>query len=106
MAIIAVFTMGAALPMVMGLLSMLGYKLTTVTGVSISILVGFSADYPLHLAKAYTDSDAATPRERVADAMNHIATAIISAATSTFSASIFLFFTTTLLFQRFGVFMV
>jgi hypothetical protein len=83
----------------------LGGTLGSARSVCITILVGFSVDYTVHLAVAYIHSKKNTTYERVIDALSAMGVSVSAAALSTFTSSLFLFAATFAFFLQFGIFM-
>jgi PERQ amino acid-rich with GYF domain-containing protein len=101
----------------LGLFELFGWTLGIIEAVSLSILVGNSLDYCIHLSEGYVATDqrhlhflsrfqfteAATPRvKRVLSAISFIGVSIISSALTTFLATIPLLGAKILLFTRFA----
>uniref|UniRef100_A0A673JBD8 Protein dispatched homolog 3-like n=1 Tax=Sinocyclocheilus rhinocerous TaxID=307959 RepID=A0A673JBD8_9TELE len=125
---VAVFTAHPLLllPMLLSILGMvclvvavmywLGWELGAVEAISLSILVGSSVDYCLHLVEGYllagdTDtsglanhsSESSIKRQtRTLEAANHVGVAIVSSAVTTVISTIPLFFCVIVPFAKFG----
>eukprot|EP00039_Didymoeca_costata_P010145 m.136049 g.136049 ORF g.136049 m.136049 type:complete len:2274 (-) comp14722_c0_seq4:389-7210(-) len=112
---------------VLGLFSMLGYKLGAIEAVSLSILVGTCVDYVIHMMEGYLEADpdhAAGSREEALRALMQVKTdlsarewrmktaivtvgvPVVSSAITTGGSAIFLTFASLLIFSRFGVIVV
>ncbi|KAA0713652.1 Protein dispatched -like protein 3 [Triplophysa tibetana] len=102
--------------LVVAVMYWLGWEMGAVEAISLSILVGSSVDYCLHLAEGYllagdivtsglTDhgSDSSIKRQlRTLEAANHVGVAIVSSAVTTVISTIPLFFCVIVPFAKFG----
>ncbi|KXJ26710.1 Patched domain-containing protein 2 [Exaiptasia diaphana] len=112
LSIIAIFTILGVLCFVVGIFYLVEWQLGAVEAISLSILVGTSVDYCVHLIDGYIISGRYVPRHltrnkdirswRTAAAVSHIGSSILSSAMTTIAASIPLCFTTIQLFAKFG----
>ena len=80
----------------------MGWTFGVVEAISVTIFVGFSVDYCLHLANGYNESEYLTSYGRTKDALTHIGGSVLSASITTIGASFFLLFCEIVIFQRFG----
>ena len=74
----------------------------TFESVVLTLIVGVSADYSIHVALAYSRSRNVTRKERVRDALEDIGLSITSGVFTTLGACAFMFFTTLKFFPQFG----
>ncbi|KAI7797536.1 protein dispatched homolog 3 isoform X1 [Triplophysa rosa] len=102
--------------LVVAVMYWLGWEMGAVEAISLSILVGSSVDYCLHLVEGYllagdivtsglTDhsSDSSIKRQlRTLEAANHVGVAIVSSAVTTVISTIPLFFCVIVPFAKFG----
>ncbi|XP_071259393.1 protein dispatched homolog 3-like isoform X2 [Salvelinus alpinus] len=101
--------------LVVAIMYWLGWELGAVEAISLSILVGSSVDYCLHLVEGYLlagETLPATPehtmdlsakrQRRTLDAVNHVGVAIVSSAVTTVISTIPLFFCVIVPFAKFG----
>uniref|UniRef100_A0A672IHZ9 Dispatched RND transporter family member 3 n=1 Tax=Salarias fasciatus TaxID=181472 RepID=A0A672IHZ9_SALFA len=95
--------------LVVALMYWLGWEMGAVEAISLSILVGSSVDYCLHLVEGYllagetTASDLAAERQRrTLEAVNHVGVAIVSSAVTTVISTVPLFFCVIVPFAKFG----
>lgn len=99
--------------LVVAVMYWLGWEMGAVEAISLSILVGSSVDYCLHLVEGYllaTESlsaectlDASMKRQRrTVEAVNHVGVAIVSSAVTTVISTIPLFFCVIVPFAKFG----
>lgn len=85
-AAMALFSMVAIISAVIAILVYLGVKFGIVEAISLTILVGISVDFSLHLAEAFTRSHFTTRGLRGVDAVSRVGYPIFSAALTTMSA--------------------
>ncbi|XP_020512768.2 protein dispatched homolog 3 [Labrus bergylta] len=101
--------------LVVAIMYWLGWEMGAVEAISLSILVGSSVDYCLHLVEGYLlagdamlstpgqNSDLATERQRrTLEAVNHVGVAIVSSAVTTVISTVPLFFCVIVPFAKFG----
>ncbi|KAK3246752.1 hypothetical protein CYMTET_43724, partial [Cymbomonas tetramitiformis] len=96
----------AVLVSVGGILYQIGWDLGFLELICISILIGVSTDFVLHYCYAYIRTpldESRAMRSKVA--LHEMASPIISAASTTFAASMMLFFCQLLFFSKFGTIM-
>ena len=90
---------------VIGFISLLGWSLGLFECVCITLLVGFSVDYTVHLAIIYAESDPGLPRhERVRHAFDTLGVSVVAGAISTFGACAWLQAATITFLTKFGSF--
>ncbi|XP_029959796.1 protein dispatched homolog 3 [Salarias fasciatus] len=101
--------------LVVALMYWLGWEMGAVEAISLSILVGSSVDYCLHLVEGYLlagettasaaghNMDLAAERQRrTLEAVNHVGVAIVSSAVTTVISTVPLFFCVIVPFAKFG----
>jgi len=89
---------------VIGLVTALGWTLGTVESILISILAGFSVDYVVHLAHAYSGAYG-TNHERIRTAFGEMGTPVLSGMLTSVLASLPLFICQIVFFSKFGTFL-
>ena len=87
-AVLALVSLVAVVATVLGIFAVAGWSLGIVEAVSITILVGLSCDFALHLAEAYSQSPFRGRAERGKDAVTRVGSPIVAAGTTTFAAVI------------------
>ncbi|CAL8247658.1 unnamed protein product [Merluccius merluccius] len=100
---------------VVAIMYWLGWELGAVEAISLSILVGSSVDYCLHLVEGFLlagetiatlpDNNLDSPgkrQRRALEAVNHVGVAIVSSAVTTVIATVPLFFCVIVPFAKFG----
>ncbi|KAM9298786.1 protein dispatched homolog 3 [Gastrophryne carolinensis] len=99
--------------LVVTIMYFLGWEMGAVEAISLSILVGSSVDYCVHLVEGYLlagenlplhlmEDPAGSRQWRVAEAVRHVGVAIVSSAITTVIATIPLFFCIIAPFAKFG----
>uniref|UniRef100_A0AAR2KH50 SSD domain-containing protein n=1 Tax=Pygocentrus nattereri TaxID=42514 RepID=A0AAR2KH50_PYGNA len=102
--------------LVVAVMYWLGWEMGAVEAISLSILVGSSVDYCLHLVEGYLlagdlttlplhhySLDPSTKRQqRTVEAVNHVGVAIVSSAVTTVISTVPLFFCVIVPFSKFG----
>lgn len=88
---------------VLGLMSLLGWKLGISESLAIVILIGFSIDYVVHLAAHYVGSPHEKRYERMKYAYKEMGVSIFAGAITTAGSGMFLCMSTTLIFFKFGI---
>ncbi|CAJ1068606.1 protein dispatched homolog 3 [Xyrichtys novacula] len=101
--------------LVVAVMYWLGWEMGAVEAISLSILVGSSVDYCLHLVEGYLlagETMPSTPgqnlepaverRRRTLEAVNHVGVAIVSSAVTTVISTVPLFFCVIVPFAKFG----
>ncbi|XP_010792451.1 patched domain-containing protein 2 [Notothenia coriiceps] len=101
--------------LVVAIMYWLGWEMGAVEAISLSILVGSSVDYCLHLVEGYLlagETMTSTPghnsepgverQRRTLEAVNHVGVAIVSSAVTTVISTVPLFFCVIVPFAKFG----
>jgi len=105
LALFALFSVFSIVLSMVALMKLLGYKLGVLESLALSILVGISIDYTLHLAIAYVGTpEKLSVEERMSRACKHSGISIISGAITTSLSGFVLIFSTTAFFTTFGLF--
>ena len=73
-----------------------------IEAISVTVFVGFSVDYCLHLANSYSESDRLSRYGKARDALVQTGVSVVSASITTIGASCFLFWCKIQVFKRFG----
>ena len=87
------------------LFAVLGYTFGAIEAVGVTIFVGMSVDYALHMAHGYHSAHGSTRFEKIRDALTHLGISIIGGAVTTAGAAVFLFFCHMYLFVQLGTMM-
>ena len=107
--VVSVFTMLSIILIVITLMGFLfavmGYTFGAIEAVGVTIFVGMSVDYALHMAHGYHGAHGDTRFEKIRQALAHLGVSIIGGAATTAGAAIFLFFCHMYLFIQLGTMM-
>ena len=87
------------------LFAVMGYTFGAIEAVGVTIFVGMSVDYALHMAHGYHGAHGDTRFEKIRQALAHLGVSIIGGAATTAGAAIFLFFCHMYLFIQLGTMM-
>ena len=101
-AILATTSLVVIVLTVLGTFSLAGWTLGIVEAVSITILVGLSCDFSLHLAEAFTKSKYALKNDRAKDAVAKVGKPVIAAGITTFAAVVPMLGCTIQVLNKFG----
>lgn len=105
MAVFAGLTIACIILCVLGTMDLLGWELGTIESICLTIVAGFSVDYVVHLAHAYTHSTSALRAERVRDALGEMGISVLSGMATSVLASVPLFLCIIMTFNKFGSFL-
>lgn len=97
---LAIFSIGGIVASLICFMVWIGWSLGLIESICITILVGLSVDYVIHIAHAFNESRFATRAVRLQDALTDIGVSVLSASITTFLGSFVLFFTYILFFLR------
>jgi hypothetical protein len=107
--VISLVTMTVIILIVITLLGFLfagmGYTFGAIEAIGVTIFVGMSVDYALHMAHGYHSASGEKRTEKIRGALTHLGVSIIGGAITTAGASIFLFFCHMYLFIQLGTMM-
>ena len=101
---LATGTIGLVVLWVCGLMGMYGWDLDPYIATCITILVGFSVDYVVHMAMGYNESNVDERAGKVAEALCTMGISVTAGALSTAGAATLLLFATIVFFGTFGKF--
>ena len=88
-----------------GFMVMAGWQLGTIEGMCITICIGFSVDFVVHIAIAYVESDIALQRyERTTKALAEMGISVMGAFFTTAISSFIMVFSPMIPFSKFGIF--
>jgi len=102
--VFATLSILATLVSVLGILTMFGWTLGSVEAILISILAGFSVDYVVHLAHAFSHNYG-TLEERIIDTFSEMGSPVLSGMITSVLASLPLFACSLQFFEKFGSFL-
>ena len=101
---LATGTIGLIVLWVCGLMGMYGWDLDPYIATCVTILVGFSVDYVVHMAISYNESQLDNREGKVSEAVCSMGISVTAGALSTAGAASFLLFATIVFFGTFGTF--
>jgi hypothetical protein len=78
------------------------WEFGVIEAISVTVFVGLSVDYCLHIANSFNESGAATTYLRVRSGLTQTGVSVVGAAITTIGSSFFLLFCDIKLFQQFG----
>tara|TARA_B110000090_G_scaffold115090_1_gene128300 strand:+ start:92 stop:733 length:642 start_codon:yes stop_codon:yes gene_type:complete len=104
--LLAAFTIGLIVITVVGFIKMLDWVLNPYIATCITILVGFSVDYTVHMAVAFAEAGSMvhSRKDKVTLAVGTMGVSVTAGALSTAGASAFLLGATITFFNNFGIF--
>merc|ERR1712216_849254 len=85
------------------LFAIVGFEFGAIEAVGVTIFVGMSVDYCLHVAHGYHSSESITKKEKTTEALTALGVSILGAALTTASSSAFLFPCRIYLFVQLGI---
>ena len=101
----AMFTIACAVFVVIGSVVLLGWELNIMESTNLSLAVGLSVDFTIHLGVAYRQVDAHDRETRSLQALRTLGAAITMAALTTFTAGAFMMPATVLSYVQLGTFL-
>ncbi|EDQ89828.1 dispatched-like protein [Monosiga brevicollis MX1] len=104
LSVMAIVAIGGVVTTLIAFIVWLGWSLTVIESICLTILVGLSVDYVIHLGVAYQESKASTRFGRMRDALVVMGISVFSASVTTLLAAIVLTATTIIFFFKFGLF--
>lgn len=102
--LLATLTIGLITCCVVGVIPMAGWKLGVLESLNLTLVVGLSVDYVVHLAQGYVEANEGKRLARVQTTLSHVGISVLSGACSTLGASVFMFGAKILFFFQFGIF--
>ncbi|XP_070577305.1 protein dispatched homolog 1-like isoform X2 [Ptychodera flava] len=101
----ATLSIGLTTGCVIGVIPLAGWKLGLLESLNLSLIVGLAVDYVVHLAEGYHLSPKEDRLGRLHDMLEHVGVSVVSGATTTLGASMFMLFAQIKFFMQFGIFM-
>lgn len=83
----------------------LGWEISVIESINLSLVVGLAVDYVVHLSEAYHTSPQKHRVDKVRDMLEHMGVSVISGAFSTLGAASFMMAAQIQFFLQFGVFL-
>ena len=101
----ATATIGCIVVMVLGMVYYAGWKIGVLESLNLTLVVGLSVDYVVHLAHAYVEAPPTNRTEKVHFALVNVGVSILSGALTSLGSSMFMLFAEIVFFFQFGLFM-
>lgn len=102
--ILATFTIAMITCSVLATITLLGWKLGVLESLNMTLVVGLSVDYVVHLAEGYMELEGGNRLQRTKHALGHVGISVVSGACSTLGASVVMFAGKIIFFIQFGTF--
>lgn len=103
MSLFAVLNLAGIILAMLGFFYLIGWKLGAIEAISVTILVGLSVDFALHISEAYAKSKFRARGARTREAIQRMGPSIFAAALTTIIACLPLLLTTILVLKFFGI---
>lgn len=103
--ILATFTIAMITCGVLATIALFGWKLGVLESLNMTLVVGLSVDYVVHLAEGYVELEGGNRLLRTKHALGHVGISVVSGACSTLGASVFMLASKIIFFMQFGIFM-
>lgn len=103
--ILATFTIAMITCSVLATITLLGWKLGVLESLNMTLVVGISVDYVVHLAEGYIELEEGNRLSRIKHSLGHVGISVLSGACSTLGASVFMLASKIVFFMQFGIFM-
>jgi hypothetical protein len=106
-AFLAMVNVAGLIACILGMMQLMGWEMGVIESISITVLVGLSVDYVVHLANSYIETNPLTPhrKERVSNAFGEMGVTVFGGAITSLGASAMLFACYFQTFFKFGGFM-
>lgn len=104
-ALLALVNIAGIIASILGMMVALGWELDSIESICLTILVGLSVDYVVHLANCYMESPFPDRNNRVRTALAEMGITVLGGAITSLGASAMLFACYLQFFQKFGGFM-
>ena len=88
----------------LGMMTVLGWKLGVLESLNLTLVVGLAVDYVVHLAEGYMELKHESRLARVHHTLKHVGISVLSGACTTLGASVFLLAAKIVFFLQFGIF--
>ena len=102
--VLATFSVGSVVASFVAFMVLSDWRLGIIEAVCTMVAVGLSIDYILHVAGAYVRAPSGTREERAREALRMVGISVVSGASTTVGASLFLLGCTMTFFTKFGLF--
>lgn len=102
--VLATLTISFTTCTVLGMTTILGWKLGVIESLNLTLVVGLAVDYAVHLAGGYMKLKGENRLNRVRHTLAHVGISVLSGACTTLGASVFMLAAKIVLFFQFGIF--
>ena len=89
---------------VLGIITMIGWKLGVLESLNLTLVVGLAVDYVVHLAEGYMELEGEDRLTKVRHTLGHVGISVTSGACTTLGASIFMLAAKIIFFFQFAIF--
>ncbi len=89
---------------VLGMISVVGWSLSILESLNLTLIVGLAVDYVVHLAEGYMVHEDQDRVARVKYTLGHVGISVFSGACTTLGSSVFLLAAKIRFFSQFGIF--
>ena len=103
--LLAALTIALITNAVVGLIPLIGWRLGVMESLNLTLVVGLSVDYCVHLADGYIHSNKVKRVDRMREMLRTVGVSIVSGACTTLGASMFMLGSQIMFFYQFGIFM-
>eukprot|EP00039_Didymoeca_costata_P008447 m.112212 g.112212 ORF g.112212 m.112212 type:complete len:1026 (+) comp14086_c0_seq4:217-3294(+) len=102
--ILTLVAIGGTVASLIAMMVWIGWKMSVIESICLTILVGLSVDYTIHLANSWRNAKVSDRVLRLQITLTEIGISVLSASITTFLSCCALFLTTILFFVKFGYF--
>lgn len=102
--LLATLTIALITVCVVGLIPMIGWNLGVMESINLTLVVGLSVDYAVHLADGYVRCEYSDRTRRVKHMLGNVGVSVLAGAATTLGASAFMLGSRILFFFQFGIF--
>jgi len=102
--LLATLTIALITICVVGLIPLVGWNLGVMESINLTLVVGLSVDYAVHLADGYVRCEFSDRKRRVKHMLGHVGVSVLAGASTTLGASAFMLGSKILFFFQFGIF--
>ena len=102
----AIICIGCIMLVTVGAIVLLGWELNVLESVIITVAVGLSIDHTLHYGVAYRLAPDLDRHNRALSSLKTVGSVICMASITTFLAGVFMLASVTLVYQKFGIFLI
>eukprot|EP00039_Didymoeca_costata_P009116 m.120592 g.120592 ORF g.120592 m.120592 type:complete len:1010 (-) comp14368_c0_seq2:153-3182(-) len=102
--LLTMVAIGGTVASLIAMMVWIGWTMSIIESICLTILVGLSVDYTIHLANSWRNAKVSDRKLRLQIALTEIGISVLSASITTFLSCCALFFTIILFFVKFGIF--